>query len=60
MTRQDKHRERWMANFELAVLTAMPGARGKIEWDAAAHFYNQNMISDDAAAKYVETRKVEA
>ena len=55
--RPDKFRQRWMANFESAVIEAMPEARGKIEWDTAAHFYNQNMVSDDAAAKYVKTRK---
>lgn len=59
MPRQTKadHRQRWMTNFENAVVEAWPEARSKIDWHAAHFFYNSNMVSDEAAAQYVATRK---
>lgn len=53
--RKDKHRERWMQNFDARVREAMPELSGKINWDAAIYFYSKGMVSDEAAQKYVET-----
>jgi hypothetical protein len=57
MARPDKRRERWMTNFENLVIEQMPEASGKIEWESAVYFFNTNLTSDEAAAKYIATRK---
>lgn len=58
--RRNFHRERWMRNFETLVVEARPDLAGKIEWQSAEHFYNQALVSDEAAAKYIRNRPLTA
>ena len=50
-------RRNWYAKFESLVVDAAEKHRGKIEWQTAIFFYESGMSAEDAAKKYVETRK---
>jgi len=49
-------RQRWMAEFERLVNSAMPQTIGKIEWDSASNLFNRQLSARDAADMYVASR----
>lgn len=57
MTRNEKFKAEWMRAFEEKVLAQDKKHAGKIEWDAANHFYFIGKTSQGAADQYVENRK---
>ena len=54
-SRKLKHRQQWMATFQDEVRKLAPHLAGKINWDAAAFFFNEGWWPDHAAARFVET-----
>lgn len=46
----------WLADFSDAVVTADSRHAGRIEWDAALHFYFSGMSVADASMQYVSNR----
>lgn len=46
-------KQRWLQKFEDEVIRLIPGHAGKINWDAATHFFNQRESVTTAAERYV-------
>ena len=52
MTKKEKMRANWMANFDTKVLELNPKLAGKICWNTATYFYNSGLTYQIAAIKY--------
>lgn len=48
-------REKWMYAFEANILRVVPHLSGKLNWNAAAHYYNIGLEPYDAAMRYLKT-----
>lgn len=46
-------RAQWMAKFESEVLAREPKYAGKVDWNTAQHYFNNEINPADAAARYV-------
>ena len=47
--RRTANRQRWMAAYEAELIRHVPALTGKVDWDAAAFFYNRGDSSRQAA-----------
>lgn len=52
MHKKDMHRAAWMQQFA-AIVEAMPGHAGRIDWNTATHFYFEGLAASDAARRYL-------
>jgi hypothetical protein len=47
-------RQRWMANFETAILALRPELAGKIDFEnTGTYFFNSGFSASDAAERYL-------
>jgi len=49
----------WLAKFTEALLTRHPRLSGRIEWEAAKHYYFSGFSVEDAVFQYCLARNIE-
>lgn len=50
----------WLAQFTDALLTRVPRLAGRIDWDAAKHYYFSGATVAQAVDQYIIARSIEA
>jgi hypothetical protein len=50
----------WLAQFTDALLTRVPRLAGRIDWDAAKHYYFSGATVPEAVDQYIIARSIEA
>lgn len=55
--KEQKKRQRWICDFERAVLKSLPEHAGRIDWDTAKYLYDSGREATYAAKRYIETYK---
>lgn len=53
-----QHQAEWLAQFSDALLARFPRLAGRIDWDAAKHYYFSGVPVADAVDQYIIARNI--